>query len=107
MMAGLERCYQSSGQGIRLFIKVQPGARREEIKGIAEDAPHARLVIATTAAPDQGKANRAVIRWLAKKLGVAPSSIALEKGDASRKKTLFIAGDAARLARALQAAAAS
>jgi len=54
------------------------------------------------AAPSDGAANDAMIRLIAKALGVAPRDVTLENGAASRLKRLHIAGDPARLADALR-----
>ena len=54
------------------------------------------------AAPSDGAANDAMIRLLAKALGVPPRDVTLENGAASRLKRLHIAGDPARLADALR-----
>jgi len=50
------------------------------------------LQIRTTAAPTDGKANKAVIRLLADYLHVAPSRITLTHGQTHRNKRLVIAG---------------
>jgi len=44
------------------------------------------LRVSVTAAPEDGKANRAVIVLLADSLGIAPSSISLVRGASSRDK---------------------
>jgi len=46
-----------------------------------------------TAPPIEGKANEALIRFLAKELGVSPSCIEITRGHHSREKTLKIWGN--------------
>lgn len=56
-----------------------------------------RLRITVTAAPEKGKANKALIRLIAKKLGLPRSAIQIIAGQHSRDKSLLITGDAADL----------
>jgi len=63
-------------------VHVQPKARANTVKGWHGDA----LRVSVTAAPEDGKANRAVIALLAETFDVAPSSINLVRGVASRDK---------------------
>lgn len=77
-----------TGQGVRLSVQIQPGAAREGILGPVDD----RLKIRLTAPPVEGRANKALIRLLAKRLKVAPSRISILRGQKSRRKELFIEG---------------
>jgi len=65
-----------------LHVRVQPKARANEVKGWRGEA----LRVSVTAAPEDGKATRAVIALLADALSVPPSSITLLRGGASRDK---------------------
>ena len=65
-----------------LHVRVQPKARANAVKGWHGDA----LRVSVTAAPEDGRANRAVIDLLAQIFDVAPSSISLVRGAASRDK---------------------
>jgi hypothetical protein len=67
---------------ILLRVRVQPRARANAVKGWRGEA----LSVSVTAAPEGGKANRAVIALLADALAVPPSSISLVRGAASRDK---------------------
>ena len=74
--------------GVTFSLFVQPKASADRIVG-----EHAGgLKIAVTAAPEAGKANEAVIKLLAKKLGLPRSSISIISGHASRRKTVCIQG---------------
>jgi uncharacterized protein YggU (UPF0235/DUF167 family) len=75
------------GDAVDLFIKVTPGARREALGGIADDGLGVRrLVVTVTAKAEGGRANRAVVRLLAKSWRIAPSAVELTAGQASRLK---------------------
>lgn len=69
-------------EAVLLRVRVQPKARANAVKGWHGDA----LRVSVTAAPEDGKANRAVIALLAETFDVAPSSINLVRGAASRDK---------------------
>lgn len=72
--------------GIELRLKVVPGARRSQIVGMLGD----RLKIRVAVAPEQGKANRAVVRLLSDWLGV--NGIEIVAGDRSPEKTAYVPG---------------
>lgn len=69
-----------------MFVRAQPGARKEGILGTHGD----RLKIAVHAAPEQGKANSALINLLADKLSLQRHQISLVAGETNRDKTFLI-----------------
>ena len=72
----------------KLTVKVVPGASRSEIAGWLGQS----LKIRVAAPPEDGKANRAVIKLLASALGIPNHQIRLKAGGASPRKTLEING---------------
>ena len=95
-------CYQSSADGLLLFIKLTPSSAADEILGI-EDGPDGPQIRAKVhAAPDRGKANKALIALISKWLDVAKSDIALKRGGKSRLKTLSVDGNAHELEATLE-----
>ena len=80
---------------IRLLIKVTPKASADRIQGWAEGGV---LKVSVTAVPEDGKANKAVIALLAKRLKLPKSALIIASGETSRRKTLLIDGDSALLA---------
>ena len=88
--------------GILLMLRVSPKAGSDRIGGVHNGA----LKVAVTAPPDKGRANDAVIRLLAKALGVPPSGIELVSGATSRdKKVRLPAGVSAAARMQMQAEA--
>ncbi len=73
-----------------LRVKVTPKAKFERIK--KEIGPDGTVLykIYVTAAPEDGKANKAVIKLLAKALDVAKSNLTITHGHTSREKTIKI-----------------
>ena len=84
--------------GCTLAVRVHPGARKNGVTGVHDDA----LKIALTAPPVDGKANEALIAFLAEALRLPRARIAIVAGIASRAKTVRITGkSAAEVAAAL------
>ncbi len=69
-------------------VRVVPRASRNEIVGIHGDAIRIRL----TAPPVEGRANEALIAFLAKRLGVRKSQVEIVAGATSRRKTICVIG---------------
>ena len=81
-----------------LNVQVQPRARRDELAGIHGDALKIRL----RAPPVEGKANDALIAFLADLLGVPRRELAIGSGATARRKTVRLPEmSAGALARAL------
>jgi hypothetical protein len=86
--------------GVRVALRVSPGASRNRIEGIAPDAGgKAVLKIAVTAPPEGGKANQAVIALLAKAWRQPKRSFSFTAGAGARRKMLHVAGDGKELMR--------
>ncbi len=80
--------------GVRVFLRVSPRAGRDAVAGVMEGpGGRAMLKVAVTAAPEDGKANAAVIALLAKLWRMPKTSVAVAAGGADRSKILFISGD--------------
>jgi len=74
--------------GATFRVRVQPGASKNEITGVQEDALKVRII----APPVQGKANKVLIQFLAKQLTVKRSQVEILSGHTSRIKTIHIVG---------------
>lgn len=85
--------------GIRLAVRLAPGASRDGLAGLATDADGSlALKIAVGAPAIDGRANAALVALLARRLGVAKGTITVVAGATRRQKLLHIAGDPATLA---------
>ena len=71
-----------------LRVRVQPRASRDEIVGQRDGA----LVVRLTAPPAEGRANKALCRLIAGRLGIAPSRVTLVRGAKSRDKVIKVEG---------------
>jgi uncharacterized protein (TIGR00251 family) len=75
-------------RGVIVPVRAQAGARRNAIVGVHDGM----LRVAVTAAPEKGKANRAIIEVLREALGVSKSAIELLSGETSSRKRFLIGG---------------
>ncbi len=74
--------------GCVLDVKAQPGAKKSAIVGEQAGA----LKVSVTAAPEQGKANKALVQTLAKGLGFKKSQVEIVSGETSRDKRFLFSG---------------
>ncbi len=78
--------------GVTLAVRAQPGAKRTAVLGVYGEGAGAQLKIAVQAPPVEGRANSALIEFLADKFGVAKSYVELVSGELSRSKVFLIRG---------------
>ena len=84
-------------------LRLQPGASRAKVDGLAVlDDGATVLKLRVTEPPEDGRANAALIRLLAKAWKLPKSSLSLVTGHTDRRKTLAVAGDPAALRRDLE-----
>ncbi|HEX9106622.1 MAG TPA: DUF167 domain-containing protein [Longimicrobiales bacterium] len=79
---------EQRGAVVRLSIRVQPRASRSEVVGEHDGALKLRLA----APPVEGEANRELVRFLGKLLGVAPSRVTVVSGATGKSKVVEIGG---------------
>ncbi len=92
---------QPDGDGVILSLHVQPGAKKTEVVGLHGEALKIRLA----APPVDGKANAALLAFIAQKVGAGRTAVKLVSGQTSRTKRVRIGGSsAAAVAAALQTA---
>lgn len=83
------------GEGrCRLAVSVMPNAKRTTIDGTHDGALRVRLA----APPIDGRANEALVAWLADELGVPKRDLVIVLGMSSRRKVVELALDAAIVA---------
>jgi uncharacterized protein (TIGR00251 family) len=69
-------------------VRVSPRASRDEVAGERDGA----LVVRLTAPPVDGQANAALVRFLARQLGIPASTLSITRGGKGRDKVLLVAG---------------
>lgn len=77
---------------MKLALKVTPGAKKNEILGWEDDYPLVGRVLKVkiAAPPVEGKANKEIVLFLAKALGVTKSAIEVVHGTSGRIKLVEI-----------------
>ena len=101
----LDPPWKAMPDGLLLSVRATPKGGRDSIDGVERLADgRAVLKARVRAAPADGEANAALRHVIAKTAGVAPSTVSLAKGDASRIKIFRLAGDPRTLAAAFERA---
>ena len=80
--------YRHNGDLVTLTLHIQPGAKRSEIAGLHGEALKIRLA----APPIEGRANEALLKFIAALFEVPLRQVELKQGDHSRHKVLQIQG---------------
>ncbi len=79
--------HQRGGDGrLLLTLHIQPGAKKTEVCGLHGDALKIRLA----APPVDGKANAALLAFVADRLGLPKSAVSLKSGQTSRRKVVEV-----------------
>ncbi len=79
-------CLGVRGDGVLLQVSVMPNAKRTEVDGLHDGALRVRLA----APPIDGRANDALVAWLAKCLAVPKRRVEVLRGESSRRKQVAI-----------------
>ena len=78
---------------MRLAVRLTPRGGRDAVEGFAKDEAGRPLLKARVAAPPvEGEANAALLRLIAKSLGLPRSAVRIASGETARVKVLEIDG---------------
>jgi uncharacterized protein len=72
----------------QIMVRLRPRGGRDELIGMRDGVLQAKV----TAPPVDGKANRALCKMIAKRVGVAPSKVSVVRGEKSRDKLVRVEG---------------
>ena len=78
--------------GVTLAVRAQPGAKKTAIVEIYGEGNAAQLKIAVQAPPIEGRANEALVRFLAMTFGIPRASVEFVSGELSRSKVFLLRG---------------
>lgn len=96
--------FRKERDGITLFVRLTPKSAKDAVEGVeATDDGRAHLKARVRAVPEDGKANAALEKLLAKWLGIAARDVSIGAGATSRLKQVMISGDPEALAMKLAA----
>lgn len=74
--------------GATIDVRLRPRGSKSELLGMRDGVLQAKV----TAAPVDGKANKALCRLIAKRVGVAPSQVSVVRGERLREKVVHVTG---------------
>ena len=80
--------YKRCAEGLTIYLYVQPGAKKTEITGVHDSELKIRLNIP----PIEGRANKALLKYMAQVFDVPIRQVTLKRGATSRHKILLITG---------------
>ena len=83
---------RETADGVTLAVRARPGAKKTAIIGIYGEGATAQLKIAVQAPPIEGRANEALIAFLAGFFALQRTNVALISGELSRSKVFLLRG---------------
>jgi uncharacterized protein len=78
----------ATGDVVEIQVRLRPRGGGDALLGFREGVLQARV----SAAPIEGKANRALCRLIAKRTGAAPSRVSVVRGEKARDKVVRVEG---------------
>jgi uncharacterized protein (TIGR00251 family) len=72
----------------RIEVRLRPRGHADELLGLENGVLQARV----SAPPVDGKANKALCRLVARRVGLPPSRVSVVRGEESRQKLLLVEG---------------
>jgi uncharacterized protein (TIGR00251 family) len=79
-------------EGLVISLKVTPKASKNALEGLLEEEGKYYLKAKITAPPEDGKANKALLKFLSKTWKIPTSSMTLISGETSRYKRVMVVG---------------
>jgi uncharacterized protein (TIGR00251 family) len=91
-------------EGVTVSVRLTPGAKACGFHGLMDMGEgKVALKVSVNAIPEDGKANKALLAFLAESWGVPKSSLGLLSGETNRQKVVLVRGDGAVLMKKLGA----
>lgn len=82
-----------------MAVQIMPNARKSEVVGILDDTLKIRL----QAQPIEGKANEALVRYIADRLKLPKSTVQITHGHTNKRKILEVSASDMTVEQAMQA----
>jgi uncharacterized protein (TIGR00251 family) len=90
-------------EGVLLAVRAQPGAKKTALAGVYGEGAAAQLKVAVKASPVEGRANEALIEFLAETFALTKGAVEIVSGELSRTKVILLRGETMGRARAVLA----
>ncbi len=84
----IRRTLETTPEGVVIRVRAQAGSQRNGVVGLRED----EIMLCVTSPPEKGRANDAILKLLAKTLGIARSRVNLITGHTNRHKRFCVQG---------------
>ena len=78
--------------GVSLAVRAQPGAKKTAVVGVYGEGATAQLKVAVHAPPLEGRANAALLPFIAEMFGLSKSAVEMVSGETSRSKVFLLRG---------------
>ena len=101
--AGAASAWSVAPGGLKVIVRLTPKSARDAVEGIECTAAGSAIKVRVRAVPDKGAANAALMRLIARWLGLPRRAVSLSSGGKSRYKALDIVGEPVGLGRAIDA----
>lgn len=75
--------------GVRIAVQITPNAKKTEVIGVLDDA----LKLKLQAQPIEGRANEALVKFLASSLSVPKSAVTITHGHTNKRKLVEVSGN--------------
>jgi hypothetical protein len=83
---------RESAAGVTLAVRAQPGAKKTAITGVYGEGLEAQLKIAVHAPPLEGRANLALVAFLAETFSLPKNAVEQTTGESNRSKVFLLRG---------------
>jgi uncharacterized protein (TIGR00251 family) len=83
---------RESAAGVTLAVRAQPGSKKTAITGVYGEGPDAQLKIAVQAPPLEGRANQALVAFLAETFSIPKNAVEQTTGESNRSKVFLLRG---------------
>jgi len=83
---------RENAAGVTLAVRAQPGAKKTAITGVYGEGASAQLKIAVHAPPIEGRANEALIAFLAEFSNLPRNRVEILSGELNRSKVFLLRG---------------
>jgi len=83
---------RETANGTTVAVRAQPGAKKTAIAGVYGEGANAQIKIAVHAPPIEGRANTALIEFLADTFSISRKCVVLVSGETNRSKVFLLQG---------------
>ena len=83
---------RETADGVTLSVRAQPGAKKTALAGVYGEGVAAQLKIAVHAPPIEGRANEALVAFLADLFSLPRKNVILVSGGTNRSKVFLLRG---------------